>query len=129
METYVRLKILSDDLNAKQLSDRIGIDGDRVWNTGDIRPKTQIKEKRNGWLLNSGLHKSESIEEQINALLVRVREVRNIIKELANTNTIEVSCAIYASENPPLYLDKNIIIGMESLGASLDVDLYIFPEG
>ena len=129
MESYVRLKILSDHINAEQITNTVGIDCDRSWSKGELRPKTQIKEKQNGWVLNSGLDKSDSLEEQIKSLLSRVNGISNKIKELSEDSIIEVSCAIYTSESPPLYFDKELVKRIEALGANLDIDLYLLPEG
>jgi len=124
-ETIVRLKVLSNDQTPEMVTEATGLQCDRCWHIGDTRPHTTIKEENHGWVLDSGLSKATCLEEQISALLSVIGTRANALKVLSATDTVELSCVIYASAAPALNFDRSVIGKLALLGASLDIDLYI----
>lgn len=124
-ETFVRLKITSTIHDPEYISTILGIPCDRGWRIGDKRPKTIITEKTNGWILNSGLDKASSFDEQIAALMTRLDRAKTTIREQLASDEREVSCVIYAQAVPSLNFSPEVIAQVNLLGASLDIDLYL----
>ena len=60
IENHVRLKILSKQHTPDQLEKMVGVKGDRSWLAGEFRNKTTIKEKMNGWLIESKLDRKST---------------------------------------------------------------------
>ena len=112
----------------ERITELIGIAPDRVWRAGDLRPNTIIIEPDNGWVLDSGLPKSSSVELAFEAVLTRLSPYEFRISELSKYNGIVLSCIVYTSSAPALYFDKAAIQRLNKLGADLDIDLYLLPE-
>lgn len=128
MENHVTLKILSNKYNADEISAIVGIECDGSWNKGDLRKHTIIKEKKNGWVLQSRQDSQSPLEQHISSLLSRAKPVADKIKKFSEDSTVELSCAIYDTAAPALYFEKEVMRAIENLGASLDIDLYILEE-
>jgi hypothetical protein len=124
-ETFVSLTIISSQYSPEEIDAFVGVHCDKAWRIGDFRAKTTIKEKDNGWVLNSGLEKNDSLEDHVESLLKILAPVSDKIQSLSDGSYVEVSCAIYSSETPPLHFRKNVIHQINKLGASLDIDLYL----
>jgi len=124
-ETIVRLKITSEVHEPDTISEILGLSCDRGWKIGDMRSKTTIREKINGWILGSGLEKTVPLDEQIEALLKRLEPLRENIASLLPDINIEVSCVIYSESTPALNFDRGTVASISALGASLDIDLYL----
>lgn len=124
-ETIVRLKVISTELVPELVSAAIGISCDRCWRIGDLRPKTIIKEKQNGWILDSGLPRTATLDEHINALLSILEPRADSVRQLSVASTVELSCVVYSDHNPGLSFDASVIAKIARLGAGLDIDLYI----
>jgi Domain of unknown function (DUF4279) len=126
METIVRIKILSDTLSPEEISRRLRREPDRSWNKGTADPKvSRNMSKFNAWILNSGLPKDVPIENQVAALLEKVQPVAREILEISATETVDFSCVVYSDAEPPIYFDNKTLSAITSLGANLDVDLYL----
>jgi hypothetical protein len=124
-ETIVRLKIISESHTPEMITGSLGLCSDRSWHVGDKRVRTAIEEKDHGWILGSGLPRTASLGEQVEALLARLAPCRDKIRRLAHDSTVEFSCVIYAKARPALNFSPSEINQVSELGASLDIDLYI----
>ncbi|WP_347988114.1 DUF4279 domain-containing protein [Methylomonas sp. AM2-LC] len=125
MDCFVRLKITLGDDNVSDFEELHKFHPDRIWSKGDTRPNTKLIEKKAGCILNSGLEKEASLDQHIEALLLRTKSIADVIKKLSARHTVEVLCSIYADDIPSLYFEKNIVEGISILGANFDIDLYI----
>jgi len=125
-ENFVRLKIISPIYTPEYIDNFVGICHDKSWKTGDCRGRTIIKEKNNGWILNSLLEKEKHLYDHIESLIKRIDPIAEKIKSLSKESHVEVefSCAIYYKNEPPLHFDANIVSKISYIGASLDIDLY-----
>lgn len=124
-ENIVRLRITSLDRTPEEITTLVGLMCDRSWHIGDKRSKTVISEITNGWILNSGLPKSASLETHIQELLERLTPHASKIQTLSHQASVELSIVVYASTPPALNFDKTVIRLLSQLGASLDIDLYV----
>jgi hypothetical protein len=127
-KTIVRLKIISTNRTPEEIDELVGIRSHKSWHIGDRRPTTIIQETNNGWVLNSEVSKSATLEAHIAQILDRVIPYAGRIHFLSEQDIVELSCVIYASASPALNFSNTVIQQISSLGASLDIDLYILPE-
>ena len=127
MKVYVCLTVFSDSLSPEEMRNHIGIAGDETWKVGDKRGLTEILEKENGWSLCSELDNNLELEAHIYQIMGVTKGGEDKLKMLSERDDCEVqlSCAIYCSSEPALFLEKKIISWINSIGASLDIDLYI----
>src|ERR1700728_4005641 len=116
---YARLKVLSETLSPEEITKCVGIESDRSWQIGDLRPKTIIREKNNGWIIQSTLGPETPLEVQIDDVLGRVECAASRIQEISSQATVEFSCVAYCEQSPALFFDKAIISRLNALGASL----------
>jgi hypothetical protein len=124
-EIIVRLKIISYCQVPQQITNMVGLACDKSWLIGDKRGKTIIVEQNNGWVLNSSLPKSASLEAHVENLLKRLSPYADKIQKFAEHDNVEFSCVIYATTPPALNFSNAVIQKISLLGASLDVDLYL----
>ncbi len=125
---HVRLKILCERLTPEDIAAATGFDPDRFWKIGDFRGRTTAKEVKNGGVVESRLPEEAPLHDHICALLSRLESFRPRILQISNSTEVQFSCAIYAPSLPALFFEKDIIAKIASLGACLDVDLYIIPD-
>jgi len=129
METIVRLRILSETLDPESISRELRLQPDRSWSKGTKDKKvSRNMAKVNGWLLNSGAAKDVPLKDQIGMLVNRLKPHSEKIRGISGANTVDFSCVIYTPTEPPLYFDKEAIGTIASLGANLDIDLYMLGE-
>lgn len=124
---FVRLKILSRNRSAEEISRIVGLRCEKSWRPGDFRHNTLIKEETHGWIITSGLPESIALQHHLDAVLARLgphaREVEGLSHD--GETTVELSCAIYSEGAPELNFSRAVIRQLNELGASLDIDLYI----
>lgn len=124
-EVIVRLKITSPTTSASAITAALGVEPDRAWSIGDARPRTTIKETVNGWLIGSGMARSESLEVQINRLLRKADIFKGRLEKLPKDCEIELSCVIYSRNQPALNLAPETIRQIGEMRAGLDIDVYV----
>jgi hypothetical protein len=125
MDCFVRLKITLTSDSVSDIQKMHELFPDRTWKPGDLRPNTKIIEKNNGCMFLSGLEKEACLEDHLDALLLRTKPIAAAIKEMSRNHIVEIWCAIYTDNSPPLFFDKNVIEDIASLGANFDIDLYL----
>lgn len=127
MENSVCLNVLSSTLSPEQICDQLGMHGDDTWRIGDKRKNTKILEKENGWAHKSRVKKSAHLEDHIESIMDLVRSFEckfKAISELSDCD-VQLSCAVYGDDEPPLFFETKIIGWLSDIGASLDIDLYL----
>ena len=127
IKSYVRIRIRSKLLDAREISERVGLQPTRSWSVGSRRNTSSIIEQDNGWQLDSTLSPSSPIEEHLTLLLQKTKTAASRIAELSDSGSaeVEVLCAIYAQTVPALYVEKDIVLGVANLRANLDFDLVL----
>jgi len=127
VKSYIRLVVLSDSMEPDEIINQIDLVGDKVWKRGDKRGNTLILEKENGWMVNSKEKNDSEIERHIESIRSIIRGKESILKHMSQEGgcIIQLSYAIYSKDEPPLSFNKDIINWLGSVGASLDVDLYL----
>ncbi|MDO8444572.1 MAG: DUF4279 domain-containing protein [Deltaproteobacteria bacterium] len=127
-ENFVRLIIISDLLEPEQIDDITGMKCDKSWRKNDFRAKSIIREKNFGWMLESNLERTDDIELHIENIFQRLEGHIEKVKSLSERNIVKLSLAIYSEDIPALYFNKETIFRLSTLGAALDIDLYLIGE-
>lgn len=125
MEVFASLSVTSSQMSAAEIGASISVQCDRCWATGDVREKTIIKEKKNGWRIVCHSESVDDIQQPINELFRRIHGSEDKIATLTSCCEILVRCAVYSNEVPSLYFDDDTLQKLSGIRASLDVDLYL----
>lgn len=130
IKAYVRIRMRSKLLEAREISERVGLQPTRSWAAGSRRGTSSIIELDNGWQLDSTLPPTSPIEEHLALLLQKTKAVASKIADLSDSGSaeVEVLCDIYAQAVPSLYVEKDIILAVANLHACLDFDV-VLVEG
>jgi hypothetical protein len=96
---------------------------------GDLIPSTLLVHKSNVWELVSGLQEAASIQDQLMALFFRIEPVAKSIAALSNVAEITVSCVIYCTRQPDLYVKPELIQKIAKIGAGIEFDVYWMEPG
>lgn len=134
MKIKVSIRIFSETLTVEEMSGRLGITCSRSYKLGDpisTRSPHSIKHKDNIWILDSQISAEEEVEEHIRFLATTLFGHTDRFYELSKICTIECSCVIECSQEPPLNFPPDVLLFLSKIGASLDIDQYIEfpPEG
>lgn len=126
MENHIRLVFTSKHLSPDKIVKAIGVQGDKVWASGDKRNNSKIIETENGLIVNSRLEKSLDIGLHIESIMDLIDGNEGKLMKFSETPDCEIqlSCAIYCRSAPPLNFEKAITSWIGSMGASLDIDIY-----
>jgi hypothetical protein len=129
-EFYTKLGIYSPNLTPDQINTILGMKSDKSYLTGEIIKPSIIRHKTNGWIIYSRLSRNIPLEEHVKDLIKRVTPIVEMIKQLVERPDIEVEfgCIIYTSDRPAIFFTKEQIATISSMGASIDIDLYLLPE-
>ena len=127
MENHVRLIFTSTHLLPSQISAAIGIEGDEIWSIGDKRSKTKLLEIENGLLAKSKLDKSLDLATQIESMMKHFSELEDKFSNFSAMPDCEIqlSCVVYSNGAPSLNFERHITRWIGTIGASLDIDVYI----
>jgi hypothetical protein len=127
MNSYVRLAAFSETISPEELRDYIGIAGAETWRVGDKRAETEILEKENGWSLSSLVDSDSELEDHVYQIMEVMKGHEDKFNNLSKKSgcEIQLSCVVYDGGTPALFFESEIISWIASIGASLDIDLYI----
>ena len=129
-EFYAKLGIFSDTLKPDEKISILGINCEKGYLKGDLRGRTIIREKQNGWIIYSQVPRDAPLTDHIQDLLERVSPIIEKISGIAKQpdTEVELGCVIHASEEPPLFFTKSQVATLCQMGASIDVDLYFWQR-
>lgn len=125
----VRLHIVSDSLTCEELESQIGLSPSRFMKKGDLIPPTLLVHKFNVWELVSGLQETASVRDQLVALFSRIEPVAEKIAALSSVAELTVSCVMYCTHQPDLYVEPELIQKIGHIAAGLDFDVYWTEPG
>lgn len=128
-EFHAKLGIFSVTLPPDQISAFLGMKCDKGYHIGDRRGGTTIYEKENAWLVYSRIPRYAPLQDHVSDILERVSPVVEKIGGMAKQADVEVEfgCIVHTSDRPAMFFTKEQITAICKMGASLDIDLYVFP--
>ncbi len=95
----------------------------------DIYPRTIIKRKENGWLLQSNIAPDIRVIEHIENLLAIALPQKNHFEKLPEGTDVAIYCIVYSEfGRPDISLKPDMVKAIASLGAALDFDLYTLGD-
>ncbi|MEW6620618.1 MAG: DUF4279 domain-containing protein [bacterium] len=129
-EFYVYMRITDSKYLSlpEEITTTTNIQPTRIWHRGDLRPKTVIKEKENGWELQSKLPKEKPLREHVEHLLSSIEPSLELFKTITARYYTELSCAGYFSESEPfpeIHFDSDLVKRLAELNVNIDIDIYI----
>lgn len=122
------LWVTSEALTPQEIGAYIGIEPDGVWERGKPgRPNGPY-----AWKVLAPLDRKEPMEAQVEHLLARVSPFVARIWALSEYNDVVLICAAYLysheERNPGLYLDRQTLDTIQTLGATLSYEAYFLAE-
>ena len=129
--TYVFLGVyeFGDDLDS--VTEVIDVAPSEAWVKGDPLPKhPSLVRKHSRWTLDSGLPSSAPFEEQIVALLDRLKPIEDGVRRAAAQYEVGIQVAMYwhQSHNPGCLIPPEVAGRLAELGLDLDLDIYCCYE-
>ena len=116
------------DLTHSEISDILNLQPVKVHVMGErINPKFLPLAKENGWMYTHSKTVTRTFEEQMNELILVLREKRDSLKTLSGKYYFELSCAIFkkGEESMPwVHLTKEHIQFLNEFNIEFDLDLY-----
>lgn len=123
-ELKLRLILTSQSHTANEMAKSAGINPTKSWANGEVvHPKAKNVHKQNGCLL----------EVEDTSLAGALEQLQNVLQsqsasllDLPNNVEVELSCIVYLSgEAPALYLEPQHVKFLASMGAAVDIDVYM----
>lgn len=132
-QVRVYLSIFGDSFPLEDITEKLGIEPSNTYRKGDRIPNRSSKllRKETSWHLDTGYQESFDVEEQLQQIIMPLQNKVSIIQEIKQTYS--VVCKFYIviimeeGDTPSLYLDKDVINFVSSIGAEFDIDLYANP--
>jgi hypothetical protein len=119
----------------------IGIKPTNFWKKGDqIKTNTSLRKdnrflptrKESAWEYSLGFFETLDFQEVSkkfeNIFLSKTEFIKKYIEENKLTAKVDIVVEIANSQTPSLYLDKQFVSLVYSLGAEIDIDTYIFQN-
>jgi hypothetical protein len=123
---YAYFRVSAPDLPLAEITTMLGVEPTESWIRGDPG-KYNPSRPDSGWCLHSPLPRSETnLSTHIEALLPLLRERQTSVKGLSERfKTFLVCVGMYdGSTSPGLFLSRESVALLASLGVAVDADLY-----
>ena len=122
---HVMLSIVDEALDPEEVTRSTGVVPTRVWQKGDIRPKTKIVETENGWELLSALSPAAPLVEHVGHLLSTIHPGVTQLQAFTRQYYSVLSCAVYCHESSPeIHFEPSVIQKLAEMNLRLDIDIY-----
>jgi hypothetical protein len=124
----VRILVSSDVALAEEIEAEIGLKADGVWQKGNLRPKTIIREANSGWMIANEFPVDTEVGEAISVVLRRLGPAGENLRTMGPSYLRELSVVIYCAQLPTINLSPVVIKTLGAYGLGLDYDLYGVKE-
>ena len=130
MKIYAELRLTADSLDPDDITMRAGVSPTKAWRNGEpIMGSSTGKRTFSRWAIHTETLDTYDSSDAICLLMKRTSSI--LAKNLAllaaeYSASFEVSCAIYRSGGDPLpslFMNRNVIGWLSSIGAALDIDI------
>ena len=113
------------DFDPAQITASIGVEPSEAWQKGDRNERTHMERKFSRWSLYSRLSRSESLEKQIEDVVIQLQplaiNVRSVLEQ--HDGGIQV-VGYFHDAYPGMHLESQLLLDVGSLKLSLDFDFY-----
>jgi hypothetical protein len=123
-ELKLRLILTSQSHTANEMAKLAGINPTKSWASGEVvHPKAKNVHKQNGCLLEI---EDASLAGALKRLQKDLQSQSASLLDLPEDIDIELSCIVYMSgEAPELHLESQHVEFLASMGAAVDIDVYM----
>jgi hypothetical protein len=124
---YTKLGIYSEKYSAEDINNILGVKFDKCWVMGMPRSARSdvIFFEKHAWFIVSEMSYDTTLDCQIENIFERIKPSVDKLKDLFSECEIVFNCSVEGDENPILNFPHKIIEMMNSIQASLDIDLLI----
>jgi hypothetical protein len=126
----VEFILLGDNFNPDDITNKLSIRPTSKWKKGEILKNGRVREY-SGWEISTEYEESLDINDQLNQILIKIKDKRNEIFEISNNKDIECRfCVVVKIENgytPAMTLNREVIQFAYEIGAEFEFDLYANP--
>jgi Domain of unknown function (DUF4279) len=135
-QVKVYFTIYGDDFPIDYVTESLGIEPTNSYNKGEIivkslKQNTPQFRKETAWQLCTDYQESFDVKEQMNQILISLKNKAEVINQLKNKYKLKCDFSIVViienGETPGLHLDFELIEFANSIGAEFDIDLYVNP--
>jgi hypothetical protein len=128
MESHASLRIHGELLLPEAITERVRLNPSRVGHKGQRRGTSALIEKDSWWEIGSRLSRDNELSKHVDDVLFAVAPAASTIASLATDFEVVLSCVLYVSAPPELWLSSDQIRAIGQLGAALDIDLILVPS-
>jgi len=128
MSSEIRVALLLSDFSCEpaQLTEIVGIRPTRVWKIGDVNPKSGVAYRSSGWMLDAPSGSGDDLDTRTRWLLDRAAAEIHQLERVTKSWSVKLYCSVYTSgDRPPLFLSAPTVQRLASVGAAIDVDLFV----
>jgi len=128
-EARVTFRVVSDDLDPKQITERMGLTADEQHRKGDLRRKGRNRDwyyPRGGWHLESQLPPTARVEDHLSHLLDRLEGTVDVIAKLiAEGYQVDFYIGYFSNQGQggPLF-SAELLRRLANFGAEVGLDIY-----
>lgn len=127
-EIDVSLTLRGDAFEPDTVTDITSLIPTHTWRKGDLVPGTTMKRKEDGWRISTGLVTSNDLDEQITHIIDLIAPFASKIRHVCQLLDLDVdlSCVVYIDPAvPSMSIDLNTMGMLVSVGATIDIDVYV----
>lgn len=121
-------KILSDNIDSKQLDSILGLAPDKSWTAGDTWKGDRVR-SFSLWEIGTQYEETLFVDDQVKKMLLIVECKKDILKRIKKELDLECTCEIVVriekDQTPAICIHKDLIDFAHYVGAEIDVDTYI----
>ena len=125
----VEFRVIGDDFEPEMITKKLAINPNYVWKVGDTINNKNFKRKYSCWSISTGYEESLDINEQLNKILLKIFDKKDVLKEIKELLAVEyrldIIINIEGNEKPAIYLESETIEFANDIKAEFDFDLYI----
>jgi hypothetical protein len=128
-EIYAELSVCGEPLEPTAVTETLGLEPSTTWRRGDLKGRRTDATYDYGCWRFCTVQNRLSLEEHVAVLMEVFSDRVDLIRSLCDEEgfEIEVGAVVYQrGESPDISLSKQAINWISSIGASLDIDTYLF---
>ncbi len=126
--THVTFTIESAKLTAQEIELRVGLKPDTAWTLGTPRGAFGAKARSHGFMLESALAPSVSLEEHVKEMIKRLSPFAQKLGALAADVESEFACLLHRKAGPAIELSRDQLRWLGVIGAKLRIDVQIVSD-
>ncbi len=125
----VSLRIMGDNYNIQDVTNKLGIYPSQSWNNGDYIRNSKRKRTYTAWIYNIDAIETLDINVVIKKFerlfLRKAKEISELKREYNLDISIDFVIIIENEEPPAIYFEEQFIKFVAEIGARFDIDTYI----